>query len=127
MLPARAFSILAVVMIFAAVGCESKNKGKIEATRWTSIASTVKGVNVPADTLQLSFGGDGRMIYRIKDPSGYEKTIKGRYSLGFGDSVILDFDETLAGMKTHNQTVKVQNDRLTMIDSDGTSMTFVKK
>ncbi len=125
----RSVSRLAVVTaLFCLVGCKSNNEGKIEATRWTSIACTVKGVEVPPDMLQLSFGGDGRMIYRIENPAtAADITHKGTYSLGMGDFVTLNLDEPLAGSKTHMQMVKIDGNQLTMIDSDGTSMTFNKK
>ena len=44
-------------------GCSSNNKGKLAGTKWTSVASTVKGVPFPAGTLQLEFGSDGSLVY----------------------------------------------------------------
>jgi len=120
--------LAAVAAIFMVVGCKSNNEGKIEGTRWTSIACVVKGVEIPADMLQLSFGGDGHMIYRIKSlDTGSDMTYKGTYSLGMADYVTLNLEEALAGSKTHMQTVKIDGNQLTMIDSDGTSMTFTRK
>ena len=65
------------------------------------------------------------MIYRIR--FGTEQTYSGRYSLGFGDTVTFELDRELAGSKTHVETAIINGDRLTLVDSDGTSLSFVKK
>jgi hypothetical protein len=121
-------SRLAVLAAIALTcGCNSNNKGKIEATRWSSLPATIKGQTLPADSLQLSFGGNGQMVYRIKPLSGTDQTYKGTYSLGFENLVTLHLEQELAGKKTHVETVVINGDRLTMTDLDGTSLTFVKK
>lgn len=109
-------------------GCTSNNKGKIELTRWSSLAATVKGVALPNGALQLAFGGDGRMVMHINGASsaGGQTTFKGAYTLGFGDIVTLNLDQELAGRKTHVETIVINGDHLTMTDTDGTAVTFVK-
>jgi hypothetical protein len=126
MYPVRTLRLVAAVALLFACGCSSNNKGKIEATRWTSLPGVVKGISLPADALQLSFGGDGRMIYRIRAGS-VNDTYNGTYSLGFGDMITFELDRELAGIKNHTETAVITGDRMVLTDSDGTSLTFVKK
>jgi hypothetical protein len=100
---------------------KSNNKGKIEGTKWTSLATTVKGSAIPADALKLEFSKDGKLIYKAGP-----KTLTGTYSLGMADTVTLKFTEELAGRKDHDETIKIVGDQLTMTDSDGTAVTFKK-
>ena len=71
-LPVLHLALLATVLFIG--GCKSNNKGKIEGTKWTSLAATVKGTPIPAGTLQLEFTTDGKMVYKIG-----QKTITGTY------------------------------------------------
>jgi hypothetical protein len=121
----RSLRLLAIAAIFLVCGC-SNNKGKIEATKWSSLKGTVKGVEFPDNAFHLAFGGDGRLIYRVQF-NGVEKTVTGKYTLGFGDLVTLDLDQDLAGQKKHMQSVVINGDRLTFTDPDGTTLNFVKK
>jgi hypothetical protein len=105
--------------LLCAVGCNSNNKGKIEGTEWNSLATTLKGQNIPAGTLKLKFGADKSLVYNT--PMG---TFTGTYSLGSGDTVTLNLDKDLAGSRRHAERVTISGDRLTMTDSDGTAMTF---
>src|SRR5262245_7602137 len=100
--------VLAVVTLVT-TGCGSNNKGKIEGTKWISIASTVKGTSVPAGTLKLEFGSDGTLVYNAGP-----QTFRGTYSLGSGNTITLKLDRELAGSKTHVQKVVIEDDRLTM-------------
>jgi hypothetical protein len=86
---------VAVVLLFA-FGCNSKNKGKIEGTKWVSVAVTVKGQSIPAGALKLEFTSDGRMTYNT--PVG---NFEGTYSLGMGDTVTWNFTRELGGSKKH--------------------------
>lgn len=120
----RPTSLLRVALLAAVLvscGCKSNNKGKIEGTKWSSVASTVKGTPIPEGFLRLEFGSDGSLVY-----SAGPKTFKGTYSLGSGDNVTLKLTEDLAGRKNHVEKVSISGDRLTMTDSDGTAMTFKK-
>ena len=108
-----------VAAALCSVGCMSKNKGKIEGTKWTSQAATIKGDVIPAGTLQLEFMKDGRLNY-IAGPI----TFTGTYSLGFGNNVTLKLDRELSGRKTHVEKIVISGGQLTMSDSDGTSLTF---
>jgi hypothetical protein len=112
--------VMLIGVLLVASGCSS-NKGKIEGTKWTSVASNVKGKEFPAGTLVLEFGSDKKLVY--KTPVG---TFTGTYSLGMGDNVTLNLDTELAGRKQHVEKVKIEGDKLTMTDSDGTAMSFVK-
>jgi hypothetical protein len=100
---------------------KSDNKGKIEGTKWSSLAATVRGQTVPAGTLKLEFAKDGKLVYNT--PLG---TFNGTYELGAGPKVTLKLDKELAGSKKHEETVVIKDGKLTMSDSDGTSMTFEK-
>ena len=113
--------LVLLVLALPAVGCSSNNKGKIEGTSWTSQAATVKGKPLPAGVLQLEFYGDGKLVYRAGP-----QTMTGKYSLGWGDYITMNLDQELAGRKTHRQKVIISNGELTMVDSDGTQMTFSK-
>jgi uncharacterized lipoprotein NlpE involved in copper resistance len=111
------FALLFVLAML--VGCSSNNKGKIEGTKWTSQAASVKGQTIPAGALTLEFKADGSMIYGI---IGMNKT--GKYSLGMGDTVTFKMDEKLGERKDHAEKIKIEGDVLTMTDSDGTALKF---
>src|SRR5204863_54825 len=100
---------------------KSDNKGKIEGTKWTSIASTIKGQAIPAGALKLDFGADGKLIYNAGP-----NTFTGTYSLGMGDHVTLKLDQELQGRKSHTEKVQIDGEKLTMTDSDGQAMTFTR-
>ena len=111
--------IAVVVALLCSVGCSSNNKGKIEGTRWSSLPGMVKGRSIPAGTLKLDFTKDGRLSYDT--PGG---VFTGTYSLGMGDTVTLHLDRELGGSKRHAQKVVINGNRMTMSDSDGTSLDF---
>jgi hypothetical protein len=113
--------LVVLALVLMSFGCASDNKGKIEGTKWSSQAATIKGNNLPAGALTLEFTTGGRLIYG----AGFT-TFTGTYSLGMGSNVTLNLDQELAGRKTHVQKVSISGDQLTMRDSDGTSMTFNK-
>lgn len=113
--------VLLAVLLLAA-GCSSSNKGRVEGTKWSSIAATVKGQQVPDGALRLEFGSDGSLVYKAGP-----KTYTGKYSLGVGNAVTLHLDQDLAGRKVHVQRVDVSDNQLKMTDSDGTSLSFTKQ
>ena len=99
----------------------SANKGKIEGTKWSSVEATVKGTKIAAGLLKLEFGKDGKLVY----VAGAAK-FTGTYELGEGDKVTFQLDQELAGRKKHIEQIAIKDNRLTMTDSDGTSLTFEK-
>jgi hypothetical protein len=99
----------------------SNNRGKIEGTEWTSLRGFVKGQDVPAGTLRLEFDRDGGMTYHT--PLG---EFRGTYALERGDSVVWTFTMELGGSKRHSQTCIINGNRMTVRDSDGTSLNFRK-
>jgi hypothetical protein len=123
----RLKSIVRVAFVAALVcslGCNSNNKGKIEGTKWTSLATSmnVKGkgmTEIPAGLLKLEFTKDGKVAYTVGP-----MVLHGTYSLGWGDSVTLRFDQELEGRKTHTEKVTISGDKLTMTDTDGTAISF---
>jgi hypothetical protein len=114
------FVVLAGLLL--SCGCASNNKGKIEGTRWRSLAATVKGQSLPDGFLNLEFGKDGKLVYR-----GGGQTYTGTYSLGMANSVTMHLDQDLAGRRTHVETIVVNGDRLTMRDPDGTEVKFERR
>jgi hypothetical protein len=119
----RTVSFSRAVLIVAALfvcGCSS-NKGKIEGTKWNSVAATVKDKQLPAGALRLEFGSDGSLVY----VAGLQR-MTGKYSLGMGENLTMNLDQELAGSKKHMEKVKIEGDKLTMTDGDGTSLTFTK-
>lgn len=100
----------------------SNNTGKIEGTKWSSQAFTLKGKSNPSGALALEFATDGRFTYAVKG----DRTFAGRYILGPGDEVSLDLDEPLEGRKRHRQRIVITDQTMQFIDSDGTSIPFRK-
>jgi hypothetical protein len=121
MRPIFIVKLVVILLVLGVVGCSSNNKGKIEGTKWRSVASNVKGQTIEAGALTLEFRADGGLTY-VAGP----QTFTGTYSLGFGDNVTLNLNQDLAGRKKHVEKVVIKGDQLTMTDSDGTAMTFSK-
>jgi hypothetical protein len=121
MKPAALLRLLPLAAILFLCGCSSNNKGKIEGTKWSSVAGSVKGKSLPAGILRLEFGADGGLVY-----TAGPARMTGKYSLGSGDSVTFHLDQPLQGSKTHVEKVSISGDRLTMTDTDGTQLTFEK-
>ncbi len=129
---ARLLSLPAVLSLALAAGCTSENRGKLEGTRWVSEPATVKvkagpagapqSVHVPAGYLELDFHEDGSFYYILKG-----KIHTGKYTLGPGHMVTLNLDTPVAGMKTHTEKIVVEGERMTMTDTDGTSIPFRKQ
>jgi hypothetical protein len=118
--PVARAAALALVC-FALAGCSSNNKGKIEGTKWVSIAQTVKGLALPEGALALEFKSDGKVVYKAGP-----QTYTGSYKLGSGDTVTLNLDQELSGRKKHQQRVQINGNELKMIDGDGTTGVFKK-
>ncbi|MCC6417820.1 MAG: hypothetical protein IT429_06175 [Gemmataceae bacterium] len=121
MRPLQGFGLLLLVAALFITGCSSNNKGKLEGTKWRSQATTVKGIPLPAGSLQLEFSNDGKLVYRVGG-----QMMTGTYSLGMGDNVNFHMDQNLAGRKDHTEKIVVNGNQLTMTDSDGTTLTFTK-
>ena len=121
MRPTFVLRVACAATLLFAFGCSS-NKSKIEGTKWTSQAATVKGKALPAGLLQLEFGNDGSLVYK----AGAGQTYTGTYSLGMGATVTLNLNQELAGRKSHAEKITITGDQLTMTDSDGTQLTFQK-
>jgi outer membrane lipoprotein-sorting protein len=110
-----------LVMILFVAGCASHNKGKIEGSKWSSQAATIKGQAAPAGLLKLDFGADGSLVY-----TAGPQALTGKYSLGMSDYVTFNLDQPLGGMKQHIETIVINGNQLTMTDSDGTQVIFTK-
>jgi hypothetical protein len=110
---------LAAALVVAA-GC-SDNKGKIEATTWTSTAITDKGEDIPAGARRLQFGKDGHLFYTI-----HGRHYRGNYALGMGPAVTFTMDEDLDGRKIQAHKVVIDGNQLSLTDADGKVLTFEK-
>jgi hypothetical protein len=114
--------VLGILFVAApAALADSNNKGKIEGTKWSSEETTVKGNKLPAGILKLEFKADGGLVYTVAGTA-----LTGKYALGDGDKVTLNMDKDLGGRKSHEQTVAIKDGKLTLTDSDGTTVTFTK-
>jgi hypothetical protein len=111
----------AVLLLLPLAGCSSNNLGKIEGTKWTSEAGIVKGQKVPAGALRLEFAKDGKMSYQVAG-----RTFKGTYAVSYGDYVTFNFEQPLQGRNTHSERVTIQGKKMTMTDTDGTSLSFTQ-
>jgi hypothetical protein len=116
--------MLVVAVALAAVGCDSTNKGKIEGTKWSSNEGTIHGQKLSSGKITLEFYKDGTLDFAGTDPYGNRKVFAGKYTFGMGSMVVMTFDQELAGMKTHAESISVSNGELTMTDSDGTRLVF---
>jgi hypothetical protein len=113
--------LLVFLLLFAAVGCESTNKGKIEGTKWSSDQMTYHGQSIPPGTLFVHFRADGKLVYRAGS-----KTFTGTYSLGMGSIVTMYMDQEIAGNKILMDQIVIEGNKMTMTDPDGTTGTFHK-
>jgi hypothetical protein len=112
--------LFVLLSMVCAAGC-SNNKGKIEGTRWRSDAGTVLGRYCPFGYLQLDFNADGTLVYYAGP-----RTFRGKYVLKPGNTVTFDLDQPLAGRNSHDETIEVYGNKMTVRDSNGVSMTFSK-
>lgn len=117
----HALRVACITALLLACGCSSSNKGKIEGTKWSSQATTVKGKAVPAGVMQLHFQSDGKLALKRGN-----ENYTGAYSLGMGPTVTMNFDQEFEGRKTHAEKIVINGDELTMTDSDGTQVPFQK-
>jgi hypothetical protein len=109
------------ILLLCSLGCSS-NKGKIENTKWRSVAATVDGEKLREGWMVLEFGTDNKRLILTRDLL----TWRGTYSLGSGNNVTFDLDAEFNGSKSHAEKISVSGDTLTMTDSDGTTLTFNK-
>jgi hypothetical protein len=117
-----------VAVALLGAGCDSENKGKIEGTKWSSNAGTIKGQQLSAGQIVLEFNKDGSMELSVTDQTGNNrKAYPGNYTLGIGDIVVFHLDKELSGMKTHAEHISIKNGELTMTDSDGTRGVFSRR
>lgn len=109
---------LAALLLFS-FGCSSNNKGRIEGTKWSSLAATVQGVTLPAGARYLEFGPDGKLVYKADT-----EPLHGTYALGLGPAVTFNLEKEVNGRKIHAQKVVIDGDRLTLTDPDGSEVAF---
>jgi hypothetical protein len=131
------FPRLVVALGLALVaGCipvnKGDNKGVIEGTRWSSLAERMtlktpginygKTVPIPAGYMELDFQQDGTLYYIINGT-----IFKGKYTLGPGKNVVFTLEQPIAGRTKHVESIRIEGDRLTMEDTDGTTLHFRRR
>lgn len=109
------------MLLLGSTGCSS-NAGKIEGTKWSSLQGTVKGMRVPQGTVKLEFGKEHKLRYIVGS-----QTFAGTYALGMGKYVTFHFTRELAGRKSHTETIAITGAKLTLTDTDGTTLDFMKE
>jgi len=112
---------LVISIPFLVVGCSSNNKGKIEGTKWASKAGKVEDEKVKAGQLILEFGEEGALR-----AIAFDAIVLGKYSLGAGDKVTMEFSDEVMGEKSHRARISIDGDTLTFSDSSG-SLEFTRK
>jgi hypothetical protein len=80
-----------------------------------------QAASLPDGAVQLEFRENHDFIYYI--PQGI---FRGKYRYGPSDIVIFELDQELAGSKVHYQTIRIKENKLTLVDSDGTTLEFRK-
>jgi hypothetical protein len=110
--PAQLLRAGLMLALLAGAGCSSNNKGKIEGTRWASIATTSHGRPVEEGYLTLDFDTDKTLVLKRG-----KQIYKGTYSLGMGDQVTFNLDEDYRGRKTLVKKIAIDGDQLTLSDS----------
>lgn len=114
----RYSSLALALLVVAMAGCSSENKGKIEGTKWSSLQTKIGANTLPPGALSLEFTKDGKVTYMA------DKKYTGTYSLGWGKNVTLNLNQAIDGRKKHTEKISIENNQLTMTDSDGTSIKF---
>lgn len=110
--------------LFVLTRTPSRNKGKLEGTKWVNAVSTIKGNQLPASLISLEFTTDGKFFMDVK---GANIGGKGTYTIGSGDFVTLTFDKPIEGQRTHRQKIVIKGDNMQFIDSDGTMLNLMRQ
>ncbi len=100
----------------------SSNRDKLVG-RWE--CSQLPGLPKAAKaTMRLTFTSDGKLTIVLETP-GVSKIVTGTYKPGAGDKIIIsDLSEPLGNRRTHEQSIVIKGDELTLKDSDGTIAVF---
>jgi hypothetical protein len=110
--------------MFLASGCgltESKNKGKLEGTRWTSEKTSYMGREVPAGHLKLYFGLSDKLTYRVGSDA-----YTGKYAYAPGQIVVFELDRELGGSKKHSERIWFEGEKMVVSDVLGPKVSFVR-
>ena len=114
-------TVLLLVCVVA-LGCKSSNnRGKVEGTKWSSLAQTVHGEQKPNGYYTLEFAADKTFTYQCENFK-----LTGSYKLGQGDEVTMHYDGLKAGKRSQLETVRVRGEELEITDTDGTVRRFRK-
>src|SRR5437763_304272 len=100
-------SLFALLLVLCGVHAQdpskSRNEGKIEGTKWSSLEYKAKGQKVPAGLVKLEFTKDGNLVYQ-----GGPQRFTGKYILKEGYLVTLILDQELNGKKEHTEKVVIE-------------------
>lgn len=118
----RLMMIATLALVFCmSSGCGSNNKDKLEGTSWISKPGQVGEEKIKKGDVILDFDKEGMM--RAKT---FGTFVRGKYTLGSSDTVMIEFDHPVLGEKTHRVRISVEEDTLTFRDSSG-SIEFTRE
>lgn len=120
MRPAFLARMALIAALVVAAGC-SDNKGRIEATTWTTPELTTKSEEPAPGAKRLQFGKDGHLFYTVLG-----KLYRGYYTLGMGPAVTFTLEQDLDGRKIHPHKIVIEGEQLRLTSADGSEVTFVK-
>jgi uncharacterized protein (TIGR03066 family) len=101
---------------------KSNNEGKI-----VGIWEATGGLLPPGATFTMEFIKDGKIDMTIKN-GPTTVNITGKYTLGEGNKVhFKELSKPISGKTEHIESISIKDDKLTMTDADGKSLTFNKK
>jgi hypothetical protein len=99
---------------------DSNLAGRIEGTKWSSQTTmTADGVKLPPGIITLELNRDKTFIYKAG-----KMTWTGKYELLKGDGVKLISEQDLGGRRENVETIIINDNILTMIDTDGSKVVF---
>lgn len=111
-------------LAFGVLGCASNNKGKIEGTKWKSQSVIVNGFKLPPIPFERwEFRTDGSVTRNMANGLG---VFTGRYSLGFGDSISIKWDDP-TDLQTDTKQFVISGEQLTIIDANNDQMILIKE
>ncbi|HKA05669.1 MAG TPA: hypothetical protein VKD71_00335 [Gemmataceae bacterium] len=115
-------TMVLLIVCAVAFGCKSSNnRGRVEGTKWLSVAQTIHGEQKPDGYYILEFAADKTFTYQCENFK-----LTGSYKLGQGDEVTMHYDGLKAGKRSQLETVRVKGEELEIVDTDGTIRKFRK-
>jgi uncharacterized protein (TIGR03066 family) len=112
--------VLFACLLLALPACASNNKGKIVG-KWETLPGEVPNGGV----MTLEFMADGAMRLTVGIEKMILKDIKGKYSLGMGDTVMLSaLSEPLEGQTASKEIITITGDKMTLQVKNNKPLSF---